>query len=104
MGIYLNPANGQTKEYWLVNNCADYEDWTIAPTEHLTDEGIVVCLVDNGLFTAAGVAFDAEELKAFTGPDRRTKLWFRVPVDKLDASVLSAHDLETLGKLLKKDP
>lgn len=44
----------------------------------------VVCLVDNGGFSAAGIAFDQGELAAFNEPrDGRSKRWFYVPDAKL---------------------
>ena len=84
MGIYIDPTD-QTKEDWLLTNCSEYTGGVV-PAEHLTDDGMVVCLVNNGAFTAAGVAFSQAELEAFALPDDpRPKAWFRVPVDKLDA-------------------
>jgi len=50
----------------------------------LPEATLPVCFVDNGPFTAAGIAFDSNELAAFANPsDHRPKLWFIVPIDKL---------------------
>jgi hypothetical protein len=49
----------------------------------------LVCVVDNGLFTAAGYAFDELEFEAFTDPnDTRMKWWLIHPM----ASRLSGYD------------
>jgi hypothetical protein len=64
MGIYVNPRDGLTKEAWL----AMHGDRTLGPCE-ITAEHLPVCLVDNGLFTAAGVAYTPRELEAFQQPD-----------------------------------
>lgn len=46
---------------------------------------MAVVLVDNGGFTAAGIAFSPSELAAFSRPDLRRKLWFMVPIADLEA-------------------
>ncbi len=35
----------------------------------------LVCVVDNGVFEAAGYAFDEREMKHFLTPDARHKTW-----------------------------
>jgi hypothetical protein len=66
MGAYVNPEE-VSKEAWLA--------------EHGTPLGINE---DNGMFTAAGIAYSEGELGAFTDPrDPRPKLYFSVPVEKL---------------------
>jgi hypothetical protein len=78
MGEYINTVD-RTKEQFL-----------IAEGREISDPGLVasgelpVCLVDNGIFTAAGIAYDERELKAFTEPeDYRPKRWFAVSIEKL---------------------
>lgn len=49
----------------------------------------LVCVVGNGLFTAAGYCFDEIEFEAFTDPnDTRKKVWLIHPM----ASTLSGYD------------
>lgn len=82
MGIYINPT-GMSKEAWLSMYMKEGSSvpytWDSVPS----DMGLV-CLVDNGLFTAAGVAFDENEFKAFNNPeDLRQKIWCIVPRARL---------------------
>lgn len=80
MGYYINPSD-QSKEVWLVNNGRLL---TKTPENYRDGDDIAVCLVDNGPFTAAAVAFSQAELEYFKSPaDPRPKLWFMVPLDKL---------------------
>lgn len=44
---------------------------------------MAVCLVDNGAFTAAGVAYSSGELEVFAREDGRFKQWYMVPSVKL---------------------
>ncbi len=78
MGFYINPV-GCPKEQWLQENATE-----ISPDEALPalQTGLLfpICLVDNGPFTAAGIAFDEDELKAFQHPDsgliQRPRKWY----------------------------
>ena len=75
MGYYINPKSG-TKEQWL----AEYGK--LIPMydaeHHKAGDSVVVCLVDNGMFTAAGIAYDDRERDAFAIPDGRSKQWYLV--------------------------
>lgn len=80
MGAYINPPD-MTKEQWLAEHGKLLND---APPRHDVLLGhLPVCLVQNPAFSAAGIAFDERELKAFTAPDSRTKIWFYVQTEKL---------------------
>ena len=74
MGCYINPKFG-SKEAWL-----GIHGKIISVSEaEITDTHLPVCLVDNGPFSAAGVAYDQRELEAFSHPtDQRDKVWFMV--------------------------
>lgn len=82
MGLYINP-NNMSKEQWLNQNgtpIAGKAEW------NPESGNLPVCLVDNGMFTAAGICFSYGELQAFSSPkDARPKKWYSVGVDKLDA-------------------
>lgn len=82
MGIYINPnpSLGLSKEQWLEKYGEE------VPRGQLDDfdfngNAFPVCLVDHyGQHTAAGVAYEQNELDAFSLPhDDRPKRWFIVP-------------------------
>lgn len=80
MGYYINPKD-ETKEQFLIR-----EGKPILPQEGIaiSKDGVPVCLVQNNGFTAAGIAYDRQELEAFQYPgDQRPKLWFSVPLESL---------------------
>lgn len=76
MGVYINPTNGQTKEQWLKDNAIELP-YPPAPRD-LDKEHSIVCLVNNWQFTAAAVAYDKRELRAFLQDDGREKTWWLV--------------------------
>jgi len=73
MGQYINPPD-MTKERFLHESGRRIKH----PIEAAPDE-FPVCLVDNGPFTAAGIAYDDREVEEFSKPtDHRPKAWFAV--------------------------
>lgn len=83
MGLYINPP-GTTKEQWLINNAVGVQIPELAWSMHENDpEVIVVCLVNNVMFTAAGVAYNRNEFDTFNTPDGRSKEWWVVPKEKI---------------------
>jgi len=84
MGIYINPEH-ESIEDWLHNNSS----MLLEPPQSsfykdaLADKNLFVCLVDNGHFTAAAVAFSENELKDFLRPDGRLKNWFLVSIENV---------------------
>lgn len=74
MGYYINPV-GIEKEEWLIlhGNLID-------PHSKIEEDERIVCLIDNGPFTAAGICYDDRELKEFRDDptDTRHKLFFVV--------------------------
>ena len=42
----------------------------------------VVCVVENGMFDAAGFAFCKEELEVFAAPDARPKTWLSMDLER----------------------
>lgn len=79
MGIYVDPPNTD-KETWLNEHGTPIEE---------PEKPIAVCLVDNGHFKAAGIAYDEKELERFKRPDPRPKKWYWVPIkDLMEVSCL----------------
>jgi hypothetical protein len=84
MGIYINPI-GQDKGDWLIANMDEYFD-RLPNFDTVPDDSVLVCLVNNGPFTAAGVIVDDYEYRAMSQPsDVRPKGWFFVKRDKVAA-------------------
>lgn len=82
MGLYINPPKAD-KLKWLLDHGTII---IFPPSRHLNDDDeIAVCLVDNGAFTAAAVAYSEHELAVFTREDGRPKDWFWVPIDDVCA-------------------
>ncbi|KKL05784.1 hypothetical protein LCGC14_2219200 [marine sediment metagenome] len=80
MGYYINPPN-ETKEEWLNDNGIEVTvpEWDLLATNF--PGGVYVCLVDNGLFTAVGIAYKESEFNEFndTSHDDRPRKWYVVP-------------------------
>lgn len=94
MGYYINPTN-MRKEQWLVeNNGCIYAS---PPPVFRDGELLAVCLVNNGAFNAAGVAYNQREFDTFAAEDGREKVWFMVNIDKL-CEVLVIRREELLGE------
>ena len=78
MGYYINPIE-MSKEVWL----SAYPVVDPQATGFIAGDELLVCLVDNGPFTAAAVAINTTEYDCFMRPDGRTKVWYKVPVTDL---------------------
>ena len=90
MGIYINPID-MTKEDWLILH------GTIIPQKDAREfqwnkKTFVVCLINNGGFTAAGVMFSKKELAYFLdtfregSSDLRPTSWFTA--EKVDLDIV----------------
>ena len=82
MGVYINTE--EPKENWIakhgkVKTFVQAKEWNNFHDEFL------VCIVDNGIFTAAGVAFCEREKEAWldTVNDTRPKTFWAVPKEEL---------------------
>jgi len=83
MGAYINVKN-QPKEDWLKEkgteiSLGDALKWTDFEVNFL------VVLVDNGPFTAAGVAYDRREKDGWLQPDPRPRSFYSVKKEDLIA-------------------
>ncbi len=63
MGVYINPIDGTKNEAWLKKHGAEITLKEAKAHKDFTDRLLVV-LIDNYLFTAAGIAFDKREQTA----------------------------------------
>lgn len=79
MGLYINPMN-ISKEQWLLQHTTKTFGRTPPSSiNDVADDEAIVCLVDNGPFTAAAVTCTQHELEVFLDPDdQRPKAWFVV--------------------------
>lgn len=83
MGYYVNPTNKSKEEFLREKGVAVPRTfkWT-----DLHEGSLPVVLLDNGAFTAAGIAYSTEEFAAFTRvDDRRPKQIYTVPISELVA-------------------
>lgn len=90
MGFYIDPKD-QTKEDFLRKHGIVCRN--IIPTNNaalisnnageLPEAYVIVCLMDNGDFTAAGIAYNQDELAAFKNPDGRPKQFWIVELRHL---------------------
>lgn len=74
--------------YYIDHEFMDHEEWlaayatplSSAPAQHIWEDKVALCLVDNGLFTVLGVMFSPAELeRSRFGP--RFRRWFTAPLD-----------------------
>ncbi len=101
MGYYINPKES-TKEDWLreksletlTKEDLDNFDWNQTDVRP-------VCLVSNGFFNAAGVAYDKRELEAFLDPgDIRPKIFYAVKISDILEGV--GEDTKSLINLIER--
>jgi len=81
MGIYINPTD-MTKELFLAMHGLEIRK-TVVSWPPKADH-VLVCMVNNGPFRAAGVANSQEEMQVFLRDDPgdyRPKRWFVVPAE-----------------------
>ena len=93
MGAYINTVNG-TKERWLFENAKPITRQEFKNFDYSDETQMPVCLVDNGAFRAAGIAYSAKENQAFTHPENcRPKEYFICKTSDL----LEVSDLKIYG-------
>jgi hypothetical protein len=96
MGSYINPRN-ETKEQFLVKNGSKVS--ASFKYEDIPQDKMMVCLVNNGFFTAAGIMFDEREYDDFhVKGDTRPKDWYLV-----DKNLLLDEEVSDLKFYLKSD-
>jgi hypothetical protein len=101
VGYYINqtqagPLDPHGKADRLINDEGAAE-LVGAPGQlsHVQKDQAIVCVVDNGLFEAAGLAYSQEELEAFASSgDLRPKRWLKIDKKR-------AHELTNLPERLR---
>jgi hypothetical protein len=104
MGFYINPTDGNSKEYWLQQKAkmvseGEIKDFTFSKNE---PKILPVCLLDNILFTAAGIAYDERELNCFLVDNGRPKEWYLVNIEDLLNDGLANEDKELFKEALNR--
>lgn len=91
MGVYLDPPD-VPKEQWLgTHNAGPLMQFATFRYTDLHPDYVPVILVQNDGFTAAAVAYSADEYRRFTRPeDRRAKWLFIVRRADITAEVVGA--------------
>ena len=79
MGYYVNPPN-ETKEVFLYREGLEVPkaDWDKVPKD-----SIPIILINNGMFTTAGICFSPKEYEELTVHDERPKKIFIIKKSKL---------------------
>ena len=90
MGLYINSPN-ETKEQFLEREGLEVPvvDW-----ENIPSDSLPVILMDNGMFTAAGIGFCEKEYNLLNDrkKDLRPKKIFIVKKDKIKATGVELPD------------
>lgn len=98
MGYYINTNVNRGKTKFIIDNyggkLVGFAIAEIAMTDPAT---AVIVVMDNGLFEAAGYAFNQDEFKKFTYPDDTRRKQF-ILMDKIMAEKLSGYDRRNYGK------
>jgi hypothetical protein len=84
MGLYIDPPD-MSKEDFLKKHGTQttLDECKMLFVNGQYKQRLPVCLVNNGSFTAAGIADTAGELGAFAYPDGRPKKWYIVAKEHL---------------------
>ena len=95
MGLYINQEGMQphNKAKFILGTVP--EAVLLPVIEDIAPTHVPVCVVDNGLFEAAAVAYSQGEIDAFNHPDGRPKTWLSIPKDWVMENVAGATDYIT---------
>ena len=72
MGNYVNPKDMPKEAFLELHGKLTSPEWPEDPNKTL------VCLVDNGIFRAAAIAYSRRELAEFNRFDGRAKRWYLI--------------------------
>lgn len=77
MGFYLQAPLGVHKGKAKYLHEKHGAEIMLTP-EFPTDGRVAICVVENELFEACGIAYDQEEFNVFNSPDYRPKVWLKM--------------------------
>lgn len=87
MGLYLEVEGPKHAKMKFLEDNAEFVGYANEPMvryDDVSSDKKIICLVDNGPFYAAAVAYDANEMSHFMQPgDTRKKYWFVIENDKI---------------------
>ena len=84
MGLYIESTEEKTNVQWLIDNGTQIQFNAFNYDDVQNNDGVPVCVIDNGHFLAAAICFSEGEMNRFADPlDSRTKFWFIVQKEKL---------------------
>ncbi|GAH39307.1 unnamed protein product [marine sediment metagenome] len=75
MGYYIEVPRNKGKAQQIVELYGGRITPSPPSFEDITPEEAIICVVDNGPFEAAGLAFNQEELNVFSHMDGRLRTW-----------------------------
>jgi len=92
MGCYIEPKDQTKEEFLIAKGRLVTEEEASKVTYHYTNTELLVVLISNGGFNAAGIVFDEYEYENFTYPeDYRRRQWYMVKT----ADLYEVSDLKT---------
>ena len=92
MGYYIQVPNNKGKAQQIVELYGGRIALSPPSFEDITPGEAIICVIDNGLFEAAGFAFDQDELIAFSYHDGRPRDW--VVMNRAKACELTGYNKE----------
>ncbi len=79
MGYYIETDSTHGKAQFIIETIGATR--ISGPPKEVPPGMVPVCVVDNGIFEAAGIVFDAHEMAAFSHPrDERPKQWLLMSI------------------------
>ena len=75
MGKYINNINNTPLGTSFISKCTVLIVNGATVITDIKFQKDLICVVDNGMFAAAGYIFDEREFEAFNQPDGRMKSW-----------------------------
>jgi hypothetical protein len=80
MGFYLEVPENHNKAEQLIQHTA-YRTNPPSNVSEIPSTEVLICVVDNGLFEAAGIVYSQQELEEFSRPDGRPRVWLLMSRD-----------------------